>query len=306
MWILVVIGGRFYIQQRRSPSAAGNALLPAAMLAAGLYLMTGFPAVVDRLRRLSRETAAVLLVAAAAAPYLVFSLGAHTYQTSSLLVLLALAGAAAYWWLVFPRGVIADLLFLAFVAAVSLAKPFTLIYAMPVAADSLGRLMWISTAMLAALLVGRVEDPRAGFWPSAWEWRIGFVTFACFLPVAVALGLQLHFASFHPVPGLAWKAVPLFLGMLWGVAYGEEFIFRGLLQRWLSGWLRNTTAGLVAASILFGSVHLFFRQFPNWKFAILAAVAGLFYGWAFQRTGGVRAPMVAHALVNVVWRLLFS
>jgi membrane protease YdiL (CAAX protease family) len=276
------------------------------MLEAGLYLLTGFPAMVAWLKKLSRQTAAMLLIAAAAAPYLIFSLGAHNYQTASLLVLLALTGVVAWWWLLFPRGLIADLAFLAFVAAVYLAQPFALIYALPLAANSLGRLMWMHTAILAALLVGRVEDPRAGFWPSPKEWRTGFTAFAAFIPVALVLGLALKFARFHPAPGWAWKAIPLFLGMLWVVAYGEEFFFRGLLQRWFSNWLRSAGAGLIAASLLFGSVHLFFRKFPNWRFAIIAAVAGLFYGWAFQRAGSVRAPMVAHALVNVVWRLLFS
>lgn len=306
VWILVFIGGNFYVHQQNIPSAIGNALVAAAVLEATFFLATGFPPMVNRLRKLSRPTAAFLLVVTAVVPYLVFSIGAHLYQTASLLVLIALAGAVSYWWLVFPRNAIADLLFLAWIAAGVLAKPFPLIYGHRLAADSLGQMMWLHTSIFAALLVGRVEDPRLGFWPTAREWRIGVETFAAFLPVAFLLGITLKFARFHPAPGWAWKAVPLFLGMFWVVAYREEFFFRGLLQRWFSGWLRSAAAGLVVASILFGSVHLFFRQFPNWRFAAIAAVAGLFYGWAFQRSGGVRAPMVAHALVNVVWRLLFS
>ncbi len=306
VWILVIIGGRIYVQQQNIPSAAGNALVSAALLEATFFLATGFSPIVNRLRKLSRPVAALLLVIAAVTPYLVFSVGAHLYQTASLLVLLALSGAVAYWWLVFPRCALADLLFLVWIAAGVLAKPFPLIYGNRLAADSLGQMMWLHTSIFAALLIGRVEDPHLGFWPSAKEWRTGLVTFVAFLPVAFILGITLKFAHFRIAPGWAWKAVPLFLGMFWVVAYREEFFFRGLLQRWLSGWLRNAAAGLVVASLLFGSVHLFFRQFPNWRFAVIAAVAGLFYGWAFQRSGGVRAPMVAHALVNVVWRLLFT
>ena len=99
-------------------------------------------------------------------------------------------------------------------------------------------------------------------------------------------------------------AVGTFFGMLWVVALSEEFFFRGLLQRWLSEWLRSERGGLVVASVLFGLAHLPFRSFPNWRFALLAAVAGLFYGRAYLKAGGIRAAMVAHALVNTVWRVL--
>lgn len=305
-WVLVFIGGNIYIHHQNIPSAIGHALIPAAALEASLFLATGFSSIVSRLRRLPRPMAAFLLVASAVAPYLVFSLGSHLYRSAALLTLIGLAGVVACWWLVFPRNALTDLLFLVWVAAGVLARPFPLIYGHRLAADSLGQMMWLHTSILAALLVGRVDDPRLGFWPSAKEWRTGLLAFAAFLPVAAVLGISLQFARFHLVSGWAWKAVPLFFGMLWVVAYREEFFFRGLLQRWLGRWLGGTGAGLVAAAVLFGSVHLFFRRFPNWRFAIIAAVAGLFYGWAFERSGGVRAPMVAHALVNVVWRLMFS
>jgi membrane protease YdiL (CAAX protease family) len=90
------------------------------------------------------------------------------------------------------------------------------------------------------------------------------------------------------------------------VALGEEFFFRGLLQQWLTKWTASPMAGVIAASILFGSVHLFYRQFPNWRFATLASLAGLFYGAAFNRAKSIKASMVAHALVVTTWRIFFS
>jgi membrane protease YdiL (CAAX protease family) len=61
----------------------------------------------------------------------------------------------------------------------------------------------------------------------------------------------------------------------------------------------------IAASIAFGAVHLWFRAFPNWRFALLAAVAGVFYGLAFRRARSIRASMVTHALVVTTWRVFF-
>ena len=39
--------------------------------------------------------------------------------------------------------------------------------------------------------------------------------------------------------------------------------------------------------------------------ALIAGIAGCFYGRAFQRAGSIRAGMVTHALVVTVWRTVF-
>ena len=58
--------------------------------------------------------------------------------------------------------------------------------------------------------------------------------------------------------------------------------------------------------VAFGSVHLWFKPFPNWRFAIMAALAGVFYGLAFQKEKSVRASAVTHALTVTVWRLFVA
>jgi membrane protease YdiL (CAAX protease family) len=74
----------------------------------------------------------------------------------------------------------------------------------------------------------------------------------------------------------------------------------------MTAWLSSEAGGLVATSLLFGAVHLWFRAFPNWRFAALAALAGLFYGLAFRQARSIRASMVAHALTVTTWRMFFS
>ncbi|MGA2135939.1 MAG: CPBP family intramembrane glutamic endopeptidase, partial [Bryobacteraceae bacterium] len=91
----------------------------------------------------------------------------------------------------------------------------------------------------------------------------------------------------------------------WIVALPEEFFFRGLLQQWLTQWTGKPALALVGASILFGAAHLGFRAFPNWKFALAAAVAGWFYGRAYQQAQSIRAGMLTHALVVTLWRAWF-
>jgi membrane protease YdiL (CAAX protease family) len=58
--------------------------------------------------------------------------------------------------------------------------------------------------------------------------------------------------------------------------------------------------------LLFGAAHFWFRTFPNWRFAAVAAVAGVFYGLAFRQARSIRASMVTHALTVTAWRLFFS
>ncbi len=225
------------------------------------------------------------------------------FDSQLFLPLLAAAAVVSYWFVVFPKGRVSELLFVAFVAAVLLSPLFAAIYGQPwqkVPLAVLGQSMWTRLAIVSALSIGKMDVAGFGLLPNRVEWRTGIVHFLMFVPVGALLGWATGFASFHMKPIPWWQtvaiAVATFLGMLWVVALREEFFFRGLLQPWL---------GLIVTSILFGSVHLPFRSFPNWRFAILAAAAGLFYGRAYQSAKSVRAAMVTHALVNTAWRVFF-
>ena len=71
-------------------------------------------------------------------------------------------------------------------------------------------------------------------------------------------------------------------------AFGEEMLFRGLLQPWL---------GLTATSLLFGLLHVIPRRelLPWTAFSI---AAGFLLGWLFAFSGTLVAPIACHALVN--------
>jgi membrane protease YdiL (CAAX protease family) len=211
-----------------------------------------------------------------------------------------------------PRRPAVDLVFVAVIAVAMLANPFPRLYATPVPRlplAILGQLMLTRLAICACLSIAHMRVEGFGFWPRRKEWATGALHFLLFLPVGALLAWALKLVRSHP-PASDWRLTALltvgtFLGMLWVVALREEFFFRGLLQRWLGLWLKNEWAGLVVASILFGMVHLPFRHFPNWRFALVAAVAGLFYGRAYLAARSVRAAMVTHALVNTIWRVFF-
>lgn len=77
----------------------------------------------------------------------------------------------------------------------------------------------------------------------------------------------------------------------------EELLFRGVIYRFLKGRMRPLWA-LVIANILFGLIHI-----DLFAFLPLTA-AGMFFTWAYERTGNIRVPIVCHALLNANTLLL--
>jgi CAAX protease family protein len=71
-------------------------------------------------------------------------------------------------------------------------------------------------------------------------------------------------------------------------AFGEELLFRGLLQPWI---------GLLPQALLFGFLHQV-RGPSRWVWAGWATVVGLVLGAIFQLSGSLVGPIAAHALIN--------
>jgi membrane protease YdiL (CAAX protease family) len=70
---------------------------------------------------------------------------------------------------------------------------------------------------------------------------------------------------------------------------GEEMLFRGVLQ---------PLVGLPAASFVFGAVHIGGRGFIG--YGVWAACIGALFGWLMVETGGLLAPIVAHAVYDAL------
>ncbi|MGB9605730.1 MAG: CPBP family intramembrane glutamic endopeptidase [Bryobacteraceae bacterium] len=274
-----------------------------------LYASLAWKAARNGLARLGARRAAAALTVSALLPYLLYAPATGAFDPARFLALTFLAALASFWYAALPRRRAADAAFLVLIAAVVLAKVWNHVYARPSnwpPMETLGQLMWIRVGVGSALAIRHAEGVGFGWLPTQREWRIGALHFLAFLPLGLLLGWATGFIRGLGWQGPIWRealvAVATFLGMLWVVALGEEFFFRGLLQRWLSEWSGSQRIGWLVASVLFGAAHLPFRGFPNWRFALLATLAGLFYGRAYLAGGGIRAAMVAHALTNTLWR----
>jgi membrane protease YdiL (CAAX protease family) len=310
-WFVLAGAAIAYADLKSVPLGAAAPVAAAFLLEFAFYLLPGFDFQRERLASLGTIRLSLFLTGTAIAPWLLYSIATGHFALAPLMVLTAIAAGVSCWYLVWPPSPLSDLVFLGALAAIILSKVFDVLYPSPipkVPISYLGHIMLIRTGAMAVLLVRGNVPASFRFLPNRREWLIGLAYFGMLLPAAGAAYGALGLYELRPHPQNPAIAVGTFFGILWVVALSEEFFFRGLLLNWLTGWTRNFPSALVITSILFGSVHLGFRfhgNYPNWRFAIVAGIAGIFYGLAARKARSIQASMVTHALTVTLWRVLF-
>ena len=135
------------------------------------------------------------------------------------------------------------------------------------------------------------------------------ITFAIVAPILIGLGIALAFIPWFHKPGNPSAAgfAKTFGIIFVATALPEEILFRSLIQNWLMQKFGSTTTVLVVASLIFGCAHINNgpQAFPNWRYVILATIAGFAYGKVFQRASSVIASMTLHALVDATKHVFF-
>jgi membrane protease YdiL (CAAX protease family) len=135
------------------------------------------------------------------------------------------------------------------------------------------------------------------------------IAFAVVAPILIGLGIALAFIPWFHTPGnLSAAGLAKTFGIIFvATALPEEILFRSLIQNWLMQKFGSTTAVLVAASLIFGCAHLNNgpQALPNWRYMILATIAGFAYGKVFQRASSATASMTLHALVDATKHVFF-
>jgi len=143
------------------------------------------------------------------------------------------------------------------------------------------------------------------------EWSIaGLIVVAVFCNI---IGWELGFVEWNPpklsnwslVSSIRWCALALTIFLS---ALPEEVLFRGIILNKLSNYFGETSWywSLILSSVIFGLVHLKNPMdafpVPNWRFVLMATVAGLSYGWVYQQTHSIVASGLTHGLTNLIWR----
>jgi membrane protease YdiL (CAAX protease family) len=76
----------------------------------------------------------------------------------------------------------------------------------------------------------------------------------------------------------------------------EETVFRGYLQQQISAWSGHVVVGVVGQAVVFGVAH----AYQGWKKVALIFVWGCAFGALAWLRKGLRANMIAHAVLDIV------
>jgi membrane protease YdiL (CAAX protease family) len=180
--------------------------------------------------------------------------------------------------------------------------------AWPAGLRGLGNLLLVDAGLYAFLGVRQLTGTGFDFRLQWSDWKTGLRELAFFAPCVLALGFALGFINPHAnVPSIG-KAALTWAGIFVFVAVPEELFFRAWVQNFLERRI-GPRAALIVASILFGLSHLNKRNLAgahfNWRYVLLATIAGIFYGRAWREQRRVPASTVTHTCVDWLWSWWF-
>jgi membrane protease YdiL (CAAX protease family) len=250
----------------------------------------------------------LVLPAALVLPYGIVAIGSHILALSWLLVylvvpvLIAVIEALAAHLDPQQRGHLLDFLVL---IPLGLAVDLRWLEpAWPPRLGLLGKLTLLDAGLYAFLAVRCLTAVGYDLRFRARDWRIGLREFLFYLPIAVPIGLALGFLHFHRHIDHPWLILPAWIFTFVGVALPEEIFFRGWMQNLLERRIGRTAALLVTA-VVFGLSHFNKRTaFFNWRYVLLAALAGIFYGRAWRQDHRIAASAITHSTVDTLWGAL--
>jgi membrane protease YdiL (CAAX protease family) len=173
----------------------------------------------------------------------------------------------------------------------------------PMHLRSLNRLLLLDTGLYGFLVVRQLTGAGFNFCPRLHDFKIGLRELVFYAPIAIPLGLGLGFLHFHrilPSPGkflVSWISIFAFVAVL------EETYFRGWVQNLLERRL-GRHGSLSVTAVLFGLSH--FNKGAthfNWRYVLLATLAGIFHGRAWREERRLMASAITHASVDTIWSI---
>lgn len=135
------------------------------------------------------------------------------------------------------------------------------------------------------------------------------IGFAACAPILISLGRAIGFLPpfhFPPNPSIA-RIGSQYLIILAITALPEEILFRGLIQNCIAQRFGANITTLLVSAFIFGCAHLDNGPgpLPNWRYMILATIAGIAYGKVFEKSSSIFASAGLHALVDTVKHVCF-
>jgi uncharacterized protein len=177
--------------------------------------------------------------------------------------------------------------------------------AWPSGLRALNELLLVDAGLYGFLAIRRLTGTGFDFHLKWLDWKTGLRELIFFTPPVLVLGLALGFIHPHKdVPGVG-SALLRWVLIFFFTAVPEELFFRAWVQNLLERRV-GRRAALAIASVLFGLSHFNKRSAHfNWRYVLLATIAGIFYGRAWRERRRVAASTITHASVDWIWGLWF-
>ena len=292
-----------------------GALMESLALLLGVFVAFTYTDFIHRLRKWAHSSLllAILMPFTLLVPYFILALGTGTFSYLALAKLSAYVAVPIF--LLLPNRIYnaESANWRDFAAMVSLGLPVSAgwlggIWIWPEDIYIFRPIFCVCVGAYAFLVVRNLKD--AGYkllWKKG-DLTEGSINFIAFIILAIPLGLALHFIHPHAHNVSVFGFIANFVGIYLTIAIPEEFLFRGILQNLLVKTFKpphHGRNGLILASVIFGLSHLHHAPVPNWRYAIMATLAGIFYGNAWRVQKRTSSSAFTHAMVDTVWRFWF-
>ena len=179
-------------------------------------------------------------------------------------------------------------------------------HAWPARLSVLNKVLLLDAGIYAFLAIRQLDGVGFDLRLRLRDILVGLREFLFFFPFALGLGLALGFLHLHPfgsIGAVALKFLGAWIYTFLFIAVPEELFFRGWIQNLMERHIGRRRA-LFATAILFGLSHFNKRAvYFNWRYVLLAAIAGVFYGRAWRSDRRVAASSFTHSTVDSVWSL---
>jgi uncharacterized protein len=165
------------------------------------------------------------------------------------------------------------------------------------------KMLLLNAGIYGFLAIRRLEGVGFDLRLRLADLRIGLRELGSYAPMAIALGLGLGFLHFHAYVPTIPRVVLGWVFTFFFIAVPEELFFRGWMENLLERRIGRQWA-LLTTAVLFGLSHFNKRAVHfNWRYVVLAALAGIFYGRAWRQERRVGASAITHASVDTLWSL---
>jgi membrane protease YdiL (CAAX protease family) len=170
---------------------------------------------------------------------------------------------------------------------------------------ALNELLLVDIGLYGFLAIRGLSETGFDFHLRWSDWKSGLRELVFFTPMVLILGLALGFIHPHANLPPVGAAALRWVGIFCFTAVPEELFFRAWVQNLLERRV-GRRAALLIASVLFGLSHFNKRSAHfNWRYVLLATIAGIFYGRAWREGRRVPASAITHASVDWLWGLWF-